>query len=181
MGLIWWSKCLLAVFPFVPLELDTDSSGSQPHSCPDARTLEGVIQRPAGWSFVWVLRSWRLLYTLMVGSVWSHLIPSPEKKDTLRVGTVSAIILWCPTCCGLIERATRKHQLFHVGTWGKRDPSLHFVLDTICVKTKSFPLPHLNTTVYNNELVSIARKYVCDTRGRGQSQIYEIWADTKYS
>lgn len=143
-------------------------------------TLEGVIQRPAGWSFVWVLRSWRLLYTLMVDSVWSHLIPSAEEKGTLRLGTVSAIILWCPTCRGLIERANSKHQLLNVGTQGKRDPSLHFVLDVVCVKTKSFTLPHLNTRICSNELVSIAWKFACDTRGRGQSHSYEIWADTKY-
>lgn len=92
----------------------------------------------------------------MVDSVWSHLTPSAEEKATLRVGTVSAIILWCPTCRGLIERATSKHQLLNVGTQGKQDPCLHFVLDVVCVKTKSFTLPHLNTRVYSNELASIA-------------------------
>ena len=110
----------------------------------------------------------------MVDSVWSHLIPSAEEKGTLRVGTVSAIILWCPTCRGLVDRATSKHQLLSVGTQGKQDPSLHFVLDAVCVKNKSFTLPHLNTRVCSNELVSITGKFLCDTRGRGQSHSYEI-------
>lgn len=112
----------------------------------------------------------------MVDSVWSHLIPLPEKKDTLRVGTVSAIILWCPTCCGLIERAPSKHQLFDVGTWGKRDPSVHFVLDTFVSRPRAslYRTSTQRSTVMNWSLLPESMFVIPEAEGRVKFMRFEL-------
>lgn len=89
---VWYPSSL-----FLALELEAPLAASPIDVW---HTLEAVIQKSAGQSFIWVLRSCGLLHTSMVDSVWPNLIHSPEEKETVRAGILSSIILLCPTGTG---------------------------------------------------------------------------------